>query len=338
MELLETIVVESATGSRFIELYHGDLTRIPPDQAVDLLVVSAFPNDYSATHGSVVGALYRSGVSVAALARNKAEDLRENYGCWLSSPISDQMNPGFDRILCFEPEVRGSPPEVVGDIFRSLFPVIESGVAVSTIAMPLVASGDARWPRDQMFPPLLEAAVQWLQAGLRVDKIKIVDRERDKALALRQMMARFKANSPGGQSRQVAEHAYDVFISYSRLDRVAADHLANVLRAHRSKPAVFQDTLEIDGGASWQQKMWEALEASHKIVALYSPAYLASKVCQEEYAIARLREQEAGNILVPIYLVTTKLPAYIRILNYTDCRESDRDLLSAAIDKILPAR
>lgn len=337
MELLETIVVESATVSRVIELYHGDLTRIPPDQAVDLLVVSAFPNDYIPTPTSLVGALDRSGVSVAALAQEKAEDLRDLYGCWLSSPIGDAANRGFGRILCFEPESRGSPPEVVGDIFRSLFPIIEGGVAISTIAMPLVASGDARWPRERIFEPLIEAAIQWLQAGLRVDAIKIVERERDKALALRQMMQRIKATPPRVLSRRTDGRAYDVFISYSRHDRDAADHLSAVLRGHQSKPAVFQDTLEIDPGASWQQKMWEALEASRKIVALYSPTYLASKTCQEEYAIARLREREVGNVLVPIYLVTTDLPTYIRILNYTDCRESDRDLLAAAIDEILSA-
>jgi hypothetical protein len=163
MELLETIVVKSTSGNRSINLYHGDLSRIPPDEAVDLLVISAFPNDYSPTPTSLIGALYRTGLSVSALAQDKAEDLRKDYGCWLSQPIDDRDNGGFDRILCFEPIWRGSPPEVVGDIFRSLFPIIEGGVPISTIAMPLVASGDARWPPDEMFEPLIQAAVRWLQ-------------------------------------------------------------------------------------------------------------------------------------------------------------------------------
>ena len=337
MELLETIVVESTSGNRAISLYHGDLTRIPPDEAVDLLVISAFPNDYFPTPTSLIGALDRAGVTVSALAQDKAEDLREQYGCWLSQPIDDNVNHGFARILCFEPALRGSPPEVVGDIFRSLFPIIEGGVPISTIGMPLVASGDARWPRDAMFEPLIEAAVRWLEFGLRIDAIKIVERDGDKAEALRQTMARLKSSRPSGPLRRTAGHAYDVFLSYSRQDSDAADYVASQLRAHESRPTVFQDTLSIDPGASWQQKIWEALDACRKVVVLYSPSYLTSKVCQEEYEIAWLRERDDGNVLVPLYLVTAKLPPHIRILNYTDCRESDRARLRAAILKILPA-
>jgi hypothetical protein len=85
----------------------------------------------------VIGALDRVGVSVAKLARDKAEDLREEYGCWLSRPIADEH--GFRKVLCFEPTLRGSPPEVVGDIFRCLMPVIERGAEISSIAMPLVS-------------------------------------------------------------------------------------------------------------------------------------------------------------------------------------------------------
>jgi hypothetical protein len=335
VELLETIHVESPSGMRAISLYHGDLTRIPPDEGVDLLVISAFPNDYYPTPTSLIGALDRAGVSVSALAQDKAEDLREQYDCWLSQPIDD-VNLGFARILCFEPARRGSPPEVVGDIFRSLFPIIEGGVPISTIAMSLVASGDARWPRDEIFEPLLTAAVRWLESGLRIDVIKIVERDRDKAEALRQMMARFQSKPPGPLERTKG-YSYDVFISYSRHDGDAADYLTSQLQAHESRPTVFHDKLSINPGASWQRQIWEALDACRKVVALYSPTYLTSKVCQEEYEIAWLRHRESGNVLVPLYLVTADLPPHIRIANYTDCRESDQARLLASIPKILSA-
>lgn len=338
MELLETIDVRSGERVSRIGLYHGDLAGIPPDEAVDLLVVSAFPNDYSATPSSVIGALSRRGVSVAALAQDKAADFREEYGCWLSKPIDGRH--GFRRILCFEPALRGSPPEVVGDIFRCLIPVIEGGAEVSRIAMPLVASGDARWPRDAMFAPLIDAAIHWLELGLRLDVIKVVEQSREKALALRETMTRLKVENERRGKAGVADQdrgvpPYDVFLSYSHDDREAADFLVAELHADGSSPKVFQDTLSIDAGASWQQSIWDALAVCEKVVALYSPAYIKSKVCQEEFAIARLRDRREGGLLVPIYLTTATLPPHMEILNYIDCRESDRERLRAASQAIL---
>ena len=176
VEVLESVVVASGTGERRIDLVLGDLAHIAPDEAVDILVVSAFPDDYSPTPTSLIGALARAGVSVMDLARDKEEDLREEYGCWLSRPVGASGSVGFRRILCFEPALRGSPPEVVGDIFRCLSAIVHGPIEISRVAMPLVASGDARWPREAIFGPLVDAAIHWLELGLPIDVIQIVER------------------------------------------------------------------------------------------------------------------------------------------------------------------
>jgi hypothetical protein len=151
----------------------------------------------------------------------------------------------------------------------------------------------------------------------------------DRAALSNQAVAHLpSAGSAGGDS-------YGVFLSYSHNDQVAADFLATEIEAQKSGSRVFLDRLSIDPGASWQQHIWEALEVCRKIVALYSPTYLTSKVCQEEYGIARIRERNEGGVLVPLYLTTAKLPAYIRLLNYIDCREADRGRLRAATAKIV---
>ena len=107
-----------------------------PQEAGDLLVLSAFPNDDLPTPSSLIGALYQKNLLVANLARDKELDLRANFSCWLSKEFAPP-HPGiqFSRLLCFEPLVRGKPPQVVGDIFRSLAPILGDLPNISTVAI-----------------------------------------------------------------------------------------------------------------------------------------------------------------------------------------------------------
>ncbi|MBP7394694.1 MAG: TIR domain-containing protein, partial [Zoogloea sp.] len=174
MKTLSSIQVHGAKPRR-IELLQGDLTELGADEGFDLLVVSAFPDDYLPTRTSLIGALHRKGLSVAALAQDKSVDLRDNFSCWLSKPLSP-ADPGlrFTRILCFEPSRRGAPPEVVGDIFRALMPILAEAPDINSIALPIVAAGNQGCSVAEMLPPLLDAALGWLEKGLPLDCIKIV--------------------------------------------------------------------------------------------------------------------------------------------------------------------
>ena len=42
-------------------------------------------------------------------------------------------------------------------------------------------------------------------------------------------------------------------------------------------------------GGSWQQKLYHALESSSITVALLSPAYVKSKMCNEEFRLSLAR-------------------------------------------------
>lgn len=341
MELIDSILVHHHGVDRAVKLYTGDLAAIPAREAVDVLVVSAFPNDYLPTRTSLIGALHRVGVSVADLARDKEIDLRSFSSCWLSRPIE---TPGmhFRRILCFEPAHRGSAPEVVGDIFRSIVPFATGTPPVRQIAMPLVASGDQGEPAEAMLKSLVDAAVHWLAGGLTLDTIKVVLRESDATPALRATFARAKephakaATAPDDPGeRDASTTQYDVFVSYSHKDKAAADELVAALKARRPSMRIFLDRQELRTGSSWQQHIFESLDASRKVVCLFSPDYVSSKVCTEEFNIALMRHRDVeSGVLLPVYLRTAGLPGYMRMLQYEDVREGDSIKIVASAEKL----
>ena len=176
MQFLSQITVPAGKKDAVIQLLLGDLSNIPKEHAVDILVVSAFPNDYIALKGSLFLALQSKGLSVQALAANKQMDLVAQLGCWLSAPLStEQKNKfNFKKILCFEPQYHSTEPQtIVGNIFRCIntFAFDEEN---DEIAMPVLATGYQKVPLEKMLPPLLENAIFWLQNGLPLKCIKLV--------------------------------------------------------------------------------------------------------------------------------------------------------------------
>ena len=61
------------------ELYRDDVTKPNAALGVDILVVSAFPDDYEPTPGSLIGALADAGLPVDDLAVDRAVDVRTNH-------------------------------------------------------------------------------------------------------------------------------------------------------------------------------------------------------------------------------------------------------------------
>ncbi len=277
-------------------------------------------------------ALLKRGLSVASLAENKGEDMRESMSCWVSQPIT-QPGFGFKRILCFEqPYTRGTPPELVGDIFLSIAAVIGEEEHPLRLAMPLVSTGSMDYEIAEMMEPLLDAAVNQMYHGLPVESLKIFEYSPEKALEMKGAFGVIKRRYQLDGRR----YGYDLFISYNRKNSREADFLINDLLRQRSDLRIFLDRKELNTGSASQQGIYDALETCAHVVALYSPEYLQSRMCKEEFNIAMLRNRDNDcKLLLPIYLHSTNLPYYMRNLQYKDCREGDPDKLRQASEAIL---
>ena len=240
MKLLDVLVVNHDSEERYIELYQGDLTNMLPEEHVDILVVSAFPNDYSPIPRTLIGALDRKGVSVGELSRRKVLDLRNTFSCWLSPEITPTQ-PGleFNQILCFEPLVRGKPTEVVGEIFQSLMPIVTTNSHLVDVAMPVVATGNQGVPLVDMFEPLLDAAVHWLALGLPVKHLKIVHYSEQKAYELKGAFSLLKKRYENLHLKPSPKFKYDAFISYSHEDLDEANLVMNMLVRQKNGLRVF---------------------------------------------------------------------------------------------------
>jgi len=344
MDLLESIDVRGRPGTR-VELWRGDLTTLSETDAFDLLVVSAFPDDYAPTSGSLIGALDRKGLSVGALAADKDVDLRESFSCWLSRELTPS-EPGlrFRRILCFEPLQREKPPEVVGDIFRALTPIVAEKPEIKIVALPLIAAGDQRYGVAEMVAPLVDAALHWLELGLPLDVVRVVAYRDAEAQAAREVFSEQRAtyivegegSESDGAPAEAEESDYDVFISYSRVNTSESEALERCLLESHPDIRIFVDRTEIAIGSAWQPEIFENLDRTRKVVAMLSPDYLKSKVCKEEFNIAWIRARNTdSNLIFPVYLYDADLPTYMTYRNFFDCRPGDPAKILAASERLV---
>lgn len=333
MSLLDVIEVDYHGMTRRIELHAGDLTQLGPNDAVDLLILSAFPNDYLPTRTSLIGALYQKGLCVDALSQDKAVDLRDAFSCWISKPISSGLaSLQFSRILCFEPLIRGEPPELVGDIFRALSPFLGDNPPIRSAAMPIVAAGDQGYPVSNMLVPLIEACVNWMGIGLPLETLKIFAHSKQTATEAANTFAQLKSRVR--PPKRASHFEFDVFVSYSRQNAAPGKELASILADAKLK--VYIDVNSIEKGTAWQSHIFHALDNCEKMVAIYSPQYIESKICQEEFNIAWTRSRdEKAQIIFPIYWQSTKLPTYMKMLDFIDCREGNVHRLQSACNELV---
>jgi len=336
MELLANWTIQHGEAERKIELLQGDLSRLPGEHAVDVLIVSAYPDDYRATERSLIGALDRAGLSVRELSGNKQADLRKPYSCWLSKPVDPEFN--FRHILCVEFEWQGvEAAEITDNLFRALAPYLLSDLPNSSVAMSLIGTGDMGRPAEEMLTATLQAAVGWIGRGLPLRVLKIVVKGDEAAKNARAAFVAFRDRHqtskipPARAKDETSSPEYDVFMSYSRRQEEMARFAVAELSNRAAHLRVFYDRTNLRAGQSWLDQISEVLDSSRRVVAMYSPEYWASENCKDEFLGAYARQKDTGaTILFPIYLSEAKMPYMFASLQYVDCRVNDKSAVAQA--------
>lgn len=315
--------------------------RLPPEHEVDVLVVSAFKEDYLETSGSLIGALGRKGLSLSDLASRKQIDMREQFSSWLSQPVPARFN--FRRVLCIESGWRGEPPEITDDLFRALSPLLLTDFPDSSVAMPLIGAGDQGWPADEMLEAILLSTVGWIERGLKLRVLKIVVFDANATSKAVTLFEKFRTAYTGrtraarsARSEAKSSQGYDVFISYSHTQAEIANTVCHALQSAPTRPRIFLDSTRLNPGASWPTELAAALDSSRRVLALYSPAYWASPVCQLEFNAALARQLDTGlSILFPLFLEEVQIPYLFRTIQYTDCRVNDVARVKLACQRVV---
>jgi hypothetical protein len=343
MQRIDTIEIAEGARRRRISFWHGNPADIGHDDPVDLLVVSAFRDDYLPTPRSIIGALHRRGLSVAALAQAKAHDLRETTGFWLSGPLAADASPvGARRILCFEPQVLGDQPaEVVGSLFRGLFPFLRDD-AEASVAMAVIATGALGEAPERMLRALVTAAANWMQRGLPMRELRIMEPLAERAQALAAVFAQLKQDlSRPAPAAPAPAQSFDFFLSFSKADADAVDVLRAAIAQAQPGWRLFDYRHTIDKGRAYQDAIDQAVQSCRRMVAFLSRDYFASVECQEELGMARLRHKREGQrFLLPLYVRSladeAELPLWLQTLVYVDCREADRARLHGVVANLQP--
>lgn len=104
-----------------------------------------------------------------------------------------------------------------------------------------------------------------------------------------------------------ASAGWDFFVSYSQPDEAMAREIVTLL--HEAGHSTFVQFNDMPPGANFVTEMQKGLAGSGRVIALYSPAYVASAHCQAEWNTAYAADPTgAKRKLLPFLIVPTDLP------------------------------
>lgn len=300
-------ISDSAGRERYLEIWTGDIAAQSQPTPVDLLVLSAFPNDYAEVEGTVIHRLSQVGINVEELAKDKAADHRPRWQSWVSKPLVN--NSAVKQLICFEPALDERPAHRVGNVFRTVREqLIAAGVSaespMNTLRIPLLTAGSRNSPREEMVEAILSQGWLHLGAGLPVKRLQLFLGLRDRGIdnllveagiqleKVRQRWVQDFINSPTPD--------FDLFISYRHADDHILHNLSEELQRRRPEMRLFIDKERLQPGGYWKQDLIRGLSRSRQALCFITADYPNSVECMDEFHASVLWNEIRPRFLVPV--------------------------------------
>lgn len=249
----------------------------------DVVVCSAFRDNYRPTRGTLVGALWeRRGISVTELAREPELDLKA-MGCWLSR----ELEGTFRRIACVElltyqkrHDQRLFCSALLKGAFSTLRFVLEQadlrGIPVSRVALPLLGTGNQKLAVADIAGPLINQCLRALETVEGLECITFYERRLDRLMELTGMLEQM-VHPPERLPCQV-------FISYSHYQLEQAARIRQILE--RRGLRCWMAPGSIPTGSDYSREIPVVLHEVRVLVLLLTPEAEFSNWVHKEVAIA----------------------------------------------------
>ncbi|XP_033121103.1 uncharacterized protein LOC117120195 [Anneissia japonica] len=197
-----------------------------------------------------------------------------------------------------------------------------------------------------MMNGMVEAAVNWMKAGLPLRKLKIVlyaanvDDKRELLEKNKHMCKLFKDLKERYGMKELAQKnipiEYDAYISFSKEDEMFATIIKQKLELAKSDIRIFENQQEIKNEEVWQEDMYDVMMRCARVITVLTPQYLRSVSCMEQYNMALCCHRTAErDILTPFYVEPIEvMPTYMGLVQYVDCLEKDTNKIYAACEQL----
>lgn len=130
-------------------------------------------------------------------------------------------------------------------------------------------------------------------------------------------------------------NSYELFLSYSSIDRIYAEKLAQDLSSWGI--TVWWDAWEIKVGDSLTQKIQEGLSSSSWLAVILTPDSVKSAWVQRELSSALIKEiHTKGVVVLPLLFRDCEIPPFLSDKAYADFRSSYEKGLQALLARLSP--
>lgn len=259
----------------------GDLCEA--EKPCDVVVCSAFRDNYRPTRGTLVGALWeKQGISVAELARKPELDLKA-MGCWLSGELEGTIR----RIACVEiltlekrHDQRLFCSALLKGAFSTLRFVLEQadvqGIPVSQVALPVLGTGNQKLSVADIAGPLINQCMAALETVEGLKCITFYERRLDRLMELTGMLEQM-VHPPRHRGCQV-------FISYSHYQLELAARIRQTLEQRGIRCWMAPES--IPAGSDYSREIPVVLHQVQALALLLTPEAEFSNWVHKEVAIA----------------------------------------------------